>query len=90
MTVFVRLPPRATRCLRIVEEVRRGAGHAVELVQRLHKIGFKVGLCFHVGSQVEEAEPTKALKSADWVRNRAGVPLVGLDVGGGFPAVLRP
>ena len=55
---------------------------------RLDKIGFKVGLCFHVGSQVEEAESYElALKSADWVRNRAGVPLVGLDVGGGFPAV---
>jgi diaminopimelate decarboxylase len=28
----------------------------------------------------------RALASADWVRNRAGVPLAGLDVGGGFPA----
>jgi ornithine decarboxylase len=46
---------QGTRDVRIVEEVRRGAGHAVELVQRLHNIGFKVGLCFHVGSQVEEA-----------------------------------
>ena len=28
----------------------------------------------------------RALASADWVRNRIGVPLAGLDVGGGFPA----
>ncbi|MBE0692780.1 MAG: ornithine decarboxylase, partial [Aquamicrobium sp.] len=28
----------------------------------------------------------RALASADWVRNRAGVEIAGLDVGGGFPA----
>ncbi len=52
--------------------------HAVELLQRCHKIGFKVGLCFHVGSQIEDPETyERALASADWVRNRADVPLAG-------------
>ncbi|MCB1418383.1 MAG: ornithine decarboxylase, partial [Notoacmeibacter sp.] len=61
--------------------------HAVELLQRLHRSGYKVGICFHVGSQIEEPDTyERALRSADWVRNRAAVPLAGLDVGGGFPA----
>jgi ornithine decarboxylase len=44
--------------------------------------------CRQPGGGAESYE--LALKSADWVRNRAGVPLVGLDVGGGFPCGLRP
>src|SRR5690606_38568811 len=49
--------------------------------------GCRVGLCFHVGSQVEDTDTyERALASAAWVRARAGVPIVALDIGGGFPA----
>jgi ornithine decarboxylase len=75
------------RGLRIVEEVRRGAGDMPSnCCSGCTRSASRPGLCFHVGSQVEEPESyQKALASADWVRNRAGVPLAGLDVGGGFP-----
>src|SRR5690606_21957743 len=64
-----------------------GAAAAVELLRRLHRSGFRIGICFHVGSQIEDPDTyERALASADWVRNRAGLPLAGLDVGGGFPA----
>ncbi len=87
MKIFVRLQTKGHALYELSRKFGAAPGHAVELVQRLHRIGFKVGLCFHVGSQVEETESyERALASADWVRNRAGVPLAGLDVGGGFPA----
>jgi ornithine decarboxylase len=60
-------------------------------VRRIAGIGFKVGLCFHVGSQVEDIDTyERALTSAAWVRGRAGVPIAALDVGGGFPADYGP
>jgi ornithine decarboxylase len=50
-------------------------------------MGFKVGLCFHVGSQVEDTDTyERALASAAWVRARAGVSIAAIDIGGGFPA----
>lgn len=88
MTVFVRLQTKGHAMYELSRKFGAAPGQAVELVQRLDRIGFKVGLCFHVGSQVEETQSYEAaLRSADWVRNRAGVPLAGIDVGGGFPAV---
>ena len=88
ITVFVRLQTKGHAMYELSKKFGAAPGHAVELMQRLDRIGFKVGLCFHVGSQVEDIETyEQALKSADWVRNRAGVPLAGLDVGGGFPAI---
>ncbi|WP_346906646.1 alanine racemase [uncultured Roseibium sp.] len=87
MTVFVRLATKGHAAYELSKKFGAAPGHAVELLQRLHGIGFKTGLCFHVGSQVEESDTyERALASADWVRNRAAVPLAGLDVGGGFPA----
>ena len=87
ITIYVRLQTKGHATYELSKKFGAAPGHAVELVQRLDRIGFKVGLCFHVGSQVEEAASYEsALRSADWVRNRAGVELVGLDVGGGFPA----
>ena len=51
-----------------------GPAAAVELIERLARTGYKVGICFHVGSQIEDPDTyDRALKSADWVRNRAGV-----------------
>ena len=87
ITIYVRIQTKGHAMYELSKKFGAAPGHAVELLQRLDRIGFKVGLCFHVGSQVEEVESYEAaLKSADWIRNRAGVELAGLDVGGGFPA----
>jgi ornithine decarboxylase len=87
ITLFVRLHTRGPAAYELSKKFGAAPAHAVELVQRSDRIGFRVGLCFHVGSQVSDAETyERALASADWVRNRAGVALAGLDIGGGFPA----
>ncbi|PTW58834.1 ornithine decarboxylase [Breoghania corrubedonensis] len=87
ITLFVRIATKGHAAYELSKKFGAAPGHAVELLQRIDRIGFKCGLCFHVGSQIEEAETyERALASADWVRSRAGVDLVGLDVGGGFPA----
>ncbi|MTH96792.1 alanine racemase [Roseibium sp. RKSG952] len=88
ISLFVRIATKGHAAYELSKKFGAAPGHAVELLQRIHRIGFKCGLCFHVGSQVEEAETyERALASADWIRARAGVPLVELDIGGGFPAV---
>ncbi len=87
ITLYVRLQTKGHAAYELSKKFGAAPAHAVELLQRAHKIGYKVGLCFHVGSQIEDPDTYEnALRSADWVRNRAGVPLAGLDVGGGFPA----
>lgn len=87
ITVFVRLQTKGHAAYELSKKFGAAPAHAVELLQRLDRIGYKVGICFHVGSQIEDPDTyERALRSADWVRNRAGVPLAGLDVGGGFPA----
>ncbi|MBB3998122.1 ornithine decarboxylase [Aureimonas pseudogalii] len=87
ITVFIRLQTKGHAAYELSKKFGAAPAHAVELLQRCHRIGFKVGLCFHVGSQIEDPETyERALASCDWVRNRADVPLAGLDVGGGFPA----
>ena len=87
ITVFVRLQTKGHAAYELSKKFGAAPAHAVELLQRLDRIGYKVGLCFHVGSQIEDPDTyERALRSADWVRNRAGVALAGLDVGGGFPA----
>ncbi len=87
VTLFVRLQTKGHAAYELSRKFGAAPAHAVELLQRCHGIGFKTGLCFHVGSQIEDPETyERALASADWVRNRADVPLAGLDVGGGFPA----
>ena len=92
ITLFVRLQTKGQAAYELSQEVRRGARRMRwSLLQRIDRIGFKVGLCFHVGSQIEDPDTyERALASADWVRSRAGVPLAGLDIGGGFPGRLRP
>ncbi|WP_102958921.1 alanine racemase [Mangrovicella endophytica] len=87
ITLFVRLQTKGHAAYELSKKFGAAPAHAVELLQRCHRIGFKVGICFHVGSQIEDPETyERALASANWVRSRAGVPLAGLDVGGGFPA----
>ena len=87
ITLFVRIQTKGHAAYELSKKFGAAPGHAVELLQRIDRIGFKCGLCFHVGSQIDDPDTyERALTSADWIRNRAGVDLVGLDVGGGFPA----
>lgn len=87
ITIYVRIQTKGHAAYELSKKFGAAPAHAVELLQRLHRTGYKVGICFHVGSQIEDPDTyDRALKSADWVRNRAAVPLAGLDVGGGFPA----
>jgi ornithine decarboxylase len=87
VTVFVRIQTKGSAAYELSKKFGAGPAYAVELAQRLNRAGFKVGICFHVGSQIEDPDTyERALASADWVRNRMGFPLAALDVGGGFPA----
>lgn len=87
VAVFVRLRTRGAATYELSRKFGAAPAHAVELLQRVARLGFAAGICFHVGSQVEDPETyERALASADWVRNRAGVRLAALDIGGGFPA----
>jgi len=87
ITVFVRIQTKGQAAYELSKKFGAGPAHAVELARRLNRSGFKVGLCFHVGSQIEDPDTyDRALASADWVRNRVGFPLAALDLGGGFPA----
>jgi ornithine decarboxylase len=87
ITLFVRLAVRGHAAYELSKKFGAGPAHAVELVERIAGIGFRVGLCFHVGSQIEDTDTyERALASAAWVRARAGAPIVALDIGGGFPA----
>ncbi len=87
ITLFVRLATKGHATYELSKKFGAGPSHAVELVQRIARIGFKVGLCFHVGSQMEDADAyERALATAAWVRARSDAPIAALDIGGGFPA----
>jgi ornithine decarboxylase len=87
ITLFVRLRTKGPAAYELSRKFGASPAHAVELLQRIDRIGVRAGLCFHVGSQIEDPGTyERALASAAWVRGRAGVELAGLDVGGGFPA----
>jgi ornithine decarboxylase len=88
VTLFVRLQTKGAATYELSKKFGAAPAHAVELVERIDRLGFRVGLAFHVGSQIGDPKVyERALASADWVRSRAGVRLAALDVGGGFPAV---
>jgi ornithine decarboxylase len=87
VTLFVRLATKGHAAYELSKKFGATGANAVELLQRIDRIGFRAGLTFHVGSQVEDlATYERALGTADWVRGRAGVELAALDIGGGFPA----
>ncbi|HUG62035.1 MAG TPA: alanine racemase [Methylomirabilota bacterium] len=88
ITLFVRLATKGHAAYELSKKFGAAPGHAVELLQRIDGVGFRVGICFHVGSQIGDPDTyERALASAYWVRSRAGVPIAAVDVGGGFPAV---
>ena len=87
ITLYVRIATRGSAAYELSKKFGAAPAHAVELIKRIAGVGFQVGVCFHVGSQIEDIDTyERALASAAWVRTRADVPLAGLDVGGGFPA----
>jgi ornithine decarboxylase len=87
ITVFVRLATKGAAAYELSKKFGAGPANAVELLDRLTRLGHKTGLCFHVGSQIEDPNTyEQALRSADWVRNRMAGELAALDIGGGFPA----
>ena len=87
ITVFVRIQTKGSAAYELSKKFGAGPAAAVELADKLGRAGFQIGLCFHVGSQIEDPDTyERALASADWVRNRMTPELAALDVGGGFPA----
>lgn len=87
VTLFVRLATKGHAAYELSKKFGAAPAHAVELLERIDRVGFRAGLTFHVGSQVEDLGTyERALATAAWVRGRAGVELAGLDIGGGFPA----
>ncbi|QTL03714.1 alanine racemase [Aquabacter sp. L1I39] len=86
-TLFVRIASKGEAAYELSKKFGAAPAHAAELLQRIDNIGFKCGICFHVGSQMED--PTtfeRAIATAAEVREAAKVPIVALDIGGGFPA----
>lgn len=87
VSLYVRIATKGHAAYELSKKFGAAPREAAELMQRIDRQGFRVGLCFHVGSQVEDVETyDAALKMAAQVRAQAKVPLVGLDIGGGFPA----
>ncbi|MFG1402828.1 alanine racemase [Xanthobacter sp. V8C-5] len=87
LTFFVRLATKGEAAYELSRKFGAAPGHAAELLRRIHGLGIRCGLCFHVGSQVEDTGTyARAVAMAAEVRAAAGVPIHGLDVGGGFPA----
>ena len=67
-----------------------GVEAAADLLRIADKLGWRLGLCFHVGSQcLEPRAYGDALKLIRSVRRRFAAPLAVVDVGGGFPASYR-
>ncbi|HVJ51183.1 MAG TPA: type III PLP-dependent enzyme [Aliidongia sp.] len=59
---------------------------AAELLRQARPVAARLGLCFHVGSQcLDPAVYERTLDLAGTVIAAAGVPVDGIDVGGGFP-----
>jgi ornithine decarboxylase len=87
IALFVRLHTKGAAAYELSKKFGAAPKEAAELVQRIDRLGYKVGLCFHVGSQVEDVQTYDfALSIAAGVRRQAGVNIIGLDIGGGFPA----
>ncbi|MGA0533314.1 ornithine decarboxylase [Hansschlegelia sp. KR7-227] len=87
VTLFVRLATKGHAAYELSKKFGATPSAAVELLQRIDRVGFRSGLAFHVGSQVEDLSTyERGVASAAWVRGRSGVELAALDIGGGFPA----
>ena len=87
ITLFVRLATKGAAAYELSKKFGATPTAAVELLDRIANIGFRTGIAFHVGSQVEDPETyERSLASVAWVRSRIKEDIVELDIGGGFPA----
>src|SRR5262249_39260907 len=87
VTLMVRLATKGAAAYELSKKFGASPTHAVELLDRISGIGFRCGLTFHVGSQVEDPQTyERALASAAWIRGRTRADITTLDIGGGFPA----
>lgn len=60
---------------------------AIEIAQMVDQMGFTPSLCFHVGSQCEDAYAyERHIAAAARIAKEAGIKLKRLNVGGGYPA----
>jgi ornithine decarboxylase len=60
---------------------------AIELTQMVDQMGFTASLCFHVGSQCEDAYAyERHIAAAARITKEAGIELKRLNLGGGYPA----
>ena len=89
LTIYVRLttPPFDGAFYHLAAKFGAGVDEAAAMLRDASSRGCRVGLAFHVGSQclVPGAYST-ALGIVGEVLEKAKVDIVGLDVGGGFPA----
>ena len=87
VTLFLRLATKGAAAYELSKKFGATPTAAVELLDRIANIGFRTGIAFHVGSQVEDPETyERSLASVAWVRSRIKEDIVELDIGGGFPA----
>ena len=87
ITLFLRLATKGAAAYELSKKFGATPTAAVELLDRIANIGFRTGIAFHVGSQVEDPETyERSLASVAWVRSRIKEDIVELDIGGGFPA----
>lgn len=78
--------PKGTAAMDLSGKFGAERDAAVELLRRARVVGQRVGICFHVGSQMmDPAAYERALELAGEVIALAGVEIDVLDVGGGFP-----
>ena len=86
-TVMVRMATPGDATYDLSAKFGATPADTVALMQKAAFEGFSVGLCFHVGSQVTDPTAwTRAIRLCGDVMREAAVPVLALDVGGGFPA----
>lgn len=88
LNLFVRvaLPKNANASIDFSSKFGAHPDVAVELLRACRKVSVKLGLAFHVGTQISDAASyANALHVVRGVIDRAAVRVDRLDVGGGFP-----
>ncbi len=88
LTIVVRIktPPSEGSLYHLAKKFGAETLAAANLIQQVAKIGCKVGITFHVGSQcIEPQAYSQALDMVGEVIEMAGIAPVCIDVGGGFP-----
>jgi ornithine decarboxylase len=87
LRIFVRVAtPLGGAMLELSSKFGTTPGNAGRLLKRINSAGAKPALTFHVGSQcLSPFTYAQAVELARRAVDTAGVPIYGLDVGGGFP-----